>query len=104
MAFTAAPASGTPPYVLSVIFDDTTFIDGVNYRIDAKYSSAKGSCPVQGVTTSFSSKQLNTLLSTGSATLGVSVLPGECRTYTLQILRVRNSKVIASSNTYVNNV
>ena len=104
MAFSVAPTSGAPPYLLSAVIDKSAFVDNVYYRATLRASTSAGSCPLIGVENIFSQTQINTLVTTGNLSASSAVPSGSCRTFTLQLLRVLDNSVVASSSVYVNNV
>lgn len=104
MAFTVAPTSGSAPYVLSATFAEKYLIDDINYRITVRFSQATGSCPAVGVADTLSESQLADLLENGSTSSAATVSSGACRTFTLRILRVSDSAVVASSSVYIDNI
>lgn len=104
MAFDVTPTSGAGPYTFTAVFDDPTFIDGVNYSISVRSSGAVGSCPQRGSAEPFPPADIATLLNTGSVTVTFVIPAGSCRTFTLDVLRVSNNTSVANSSVSVNNV
>ena len=104
MAFSVTPTSGDAPYVLTANIANSALIDGVKYAVSVAYSSSSGSCPAEGSEVYLTPIQIDTLLTTGSFTSYSAVNTGNCRTFTLEIIRVLDSVVVDSSSVSVDNV
>lgn len=104
MAFSVTPTSGDAPYTLSASFVDTTYIDGVNYRVRVQSSVSVGSCPSIGTSEPLGVSQVNQLVVSGSTITNPVVPAGSCRTFTLDILRLSDNSVVDSSSVSVDNI
>lgn len=104
MAFDVTPTSGEAPYTFTANVENATLIDGVLYSASVMYSTSSESCPLVGNSTAWSSEQVNNLIFGDSRILNQNVNPNTCRTFTLEILRVSDSTVVASSNVSISNL
>ena len=104
MAFTVTPTSGEAPYILAVELADDEFLDGVHYMATVAHTTSSGSCPLKGTVSKFSAVAVNGFITNGTYEAMGDVPPGSCRTYTMEIIRLKDNAVIASSNVYVDNV
>ena len=105
MAFTVAPTSGEPPFTLSAEVSNVEYVDGVNYVASVAFSILSGVCPTQGATVPFSQEDVKSLLDGQDVIRGTTpVATGSCRTYTMQIRRVSDGAVVATSNATIDNI
>lgn len=103
MAFEVTPTSGEAPYLFTAIIDNASLIDGVLYTATVMYSTSPNSCPLEGNSTPWNAGQINDLINGNGTTVNTSVNPGICRTWTLNVFRVSDSTVVASSSVSVDN-
>lgn len=103
MAFTVTPTSGAGPYVLSADIENSQNIDGLNFSAFLGSSNGVGFCQARG-NTAFPSNLLDLLVSGQTVTVPTEVDEGNCRTFTLEIIRLSDNDVISFANALVDNV
>lgn len=103
MAFNVTPTSGTAPYSFTATFLNKYLLDGVNYNLLMLSTNSTVSCPAIGSLSTVIGGA-SSLLSNGAFTLGASVAPGSCTSYSLIIVRVSDSFVVQRLTVSVSNL
>ena len=103
MAFSVTPTSGAAPYFFTADIDNAFLINGVDYVATVRRSGQSGSCPPAGVGTQLDQNFVDSLINGETVSVEDSVPVGDCRAYTLRILRVDGLVEIASSTVHVDN-
>lgn len=105
MAFTVTPTRGANPYILNADVDNFSVINGVHYRATVSSTRATGSCPALGVSSAMNANAVAQLVSGVPVDTGAStVATGDCRTWTLTIIKVSDNSIIDQSSVSVSNL
>ena len=101
MAFNVTPASGAGPYTLELDLANKTLIDGINYELEAFFSTGTGECPVVG--TSPGENIRDALLSVGSYVRTMDVTQGDCLVYTVKVVSLKDSVILSQQTVSIDN-